>query len=83
MKIKGVVRQLDPVGRVVIPVEFRNIMGIKPGDPIEIVLQGNEVVLRKHSESCVFCGSTRGLKEFKGQIVCSRCVREISKTAGK
>lgn len=79
MKIKGVVRQLDPVGRVVIPVEFRNIMGIKPGDPIEIVLQGSEVVLRKYNESCALCGSTRGLKEYKGKLICSRCAREISK----
>lgn len=78
MKVKGVVRNLDPVGRVVIPVEFRNLLNIKPGDPLEILLQGNEIVIKKHSDFCIFCGSKRGLKEYRGRQVCSRCVSEIS-----
>ncbi|MCX7831496.1 MAG: AbrB/MazE/SpoVT family DNA-binding domain-containing protein [Actinobacteria bacterium] len=78
MKIRGVVRHLDPVGRVVIPIEFRNVLEIKPGDPLEIILQGNEVVIRRHTESCIFCGSSRSLKEFKGKKLCSRCQKSIS-----
>lgn len=79
MTVKGVVRQLDPVGRVVIPIEFRKLLDIKPGDPLEIILTGNEVVIRKFSEACVFCGSKEGLKKFKGLNVCSKCRKQLTK----
>lgn len=78
MKVKGVVRHLDPVGRVVIPIEFRNLLEIKPGDALEISLKGTEIVIKKHSDSCIFCGSTRGLKEFKGKLVCNRCQKSLT-----
>lgn len=78
MKIKGVVRQLDPVGRVVIPVEFRNLLDLKPGDPVEIILKSDTVEIKKFTEAtCVFCGSRRGLKEYKGKYICSRCLKNL------
>jgi transcriptional pleiotropic regulator of transition state genes len=78
MKIRGVIRQLDPVGRVVIPIEFRNLLDLKAGDPIEIILKEDSIELKKFTEaSCTFCGSKRGLKEFKGKYICSRCLKAL------
>ncbi|POO88702.1 AbrB family transcriptional regulator, partial [Clostridium sp. 2-1] len=57
MKSSGIVRNLDNLGRVVIPKEIRKVLGINEGDPIEIAKVNNDIVLRKYSKGCIFCGS--------------------------
>ena len=73
MKASGIVRNLDNLGRVVIPKEMRNLMAIKEGDPVEIIKVNNEVVVRKYSKGCIFCGSIQEISEFKEIIVCNEC----------
>ena len=79
MKESGIVRNVDNVGRVVIPVEIRKIMSISEGDPVEIVKENNQIILRKYHVGCIFCGEDNGIKEFKGMNVCSGCKKELAK----
>ena len=79
MKSTGIVRRADERGRVVIPIELRTQFGIAVKDPIEIFVDGTSIVLRKYEQSCIFCGNTENLKDFKGKLVCDNCSKEIFK----
>ena len=73
MKESGIVRNLDNVGRLVIPKEMRNIMGINEGDPLEIIQVNNEIVVKKYSKGCIFCGSDKEGVKFRDVLVCGGC----------
>jgi transcriptional pleiotropic regulator of transition state genes len=70
----GVVRRVDELGRIVIPVEIRKRFGIRQHDPLEISVRGDSVVLSKPRTSCVFCGSSKALQPFKERQVCGDCL---------
>jgi AbrB family transcriptional regulator, transcriptional pleiotropic regulator of transition state genes len=73
----GVVRHVDELGRIVIPVEIRKRFGIKMRDPLEITVRGDAVVLTKPRNACVFCSGSRALTEFRGRCVCRDCVNAL------
>ncbi len=75
MKSTGIVRKIDGLGRIVLPIELRKHMEIATGDDIEIFVDGNTIVLEKYSPSCVFCGSKDNLVDYEGKNVC-KCCRE-------
>ena len=77
MKNTGIVRDLDQLGRVVIPKELRTTFGIKEGDPIEILLNGSDIVLRKVENGCAFCSSNSDLVAFEGKSVCRKCLKKL------
>jgi len=77
MKASGIIRNVDPLGRVVIPKEMRKVLGINEGDPIEIVKVNNDIVLRKYSKGCIFCGSDEGILEFRDTLVCKECKQAL------
>lgn len=77
MKVSGIVRNVDPLGRVVIPKEIRKVLGISEGDPIEIVKVDNDVVLRKYNKGCIFCGNDKDIREFRNIIVCDGCKKAL------
>lgn len=77
MKASGIVRKLDPLGRVVIPKEIRKVLGINDGDSLEIAKVDNEVVVRKYRKGCIFCGSDEEVSEFKNMLVCSGCRKAL------
>ena len=64
LKDKGIVRRIDELGRVVIPIQIRNQLKIVEKDPIEIFVDGSSIVLRKYEPNCIFCGSTKDLYEY-------------------
>lgn len=74
MKPTGHVRRVDPMGRMVLPAELRQSLGIGDRDELEIYVEGENIVLVKYGPKCVFCGSREGLVEFKGKMVCRVCV---------
>lgn len=77
MKATGIVRKVDELGRVVLPIELRRTHGIAVGDPLEIYVNGKDIVLRKYAPGCTFCGIAEGdLKPFKNKLVCIDCVKE-------
>ncbi len=77
MKTTGIVRQLDTLGRVVLPIELRRSLNINPKDMLEIMVEGNSVVLRKYEPNCAFCGGEGKLASYKGKLICRRCLKEI------
>lgn len=77
MKSTGIVRKVDELGRVVIPIELRNNLGINEKDPIEIYVDGSSIILKKYQPNCIFCGGTKKLVEYKGKLVCSSCSKGI------
>lgn len=79
MKSTGIVRRVDELGRVVIPIEIRNKFEIAEKDPIEIYVDGSCIVLKKHEETCIFCGNNENLSEFKGKLVCNNCAKDFYK----
>lgn len=78
MKSTGIVRKVDELGRVVIPIELRNKFGIQEKDPIEIYVDGSSIILKKFEPNCVFCGNTKKLIPFKDKLICSKCSSSIS-----
>ena len=79
MKATGIVRKVDGLGRVVLPIELRRTLDISEGDSIEIFVADNTVVLKKHEPSCVFCGESKDVSGFKNKNICARCKIEIMK----
>lgn len=76
MKATGIVRKVDELGRIVLPVELRRTFGIDIKELIEIYVDESSIVLKKHQGSCYICGETKGLKLFKGKNICSGCIRD-------
>ncbi len=73
-------RCLDDFGRIVIPVEIRTHLGIVPQvDTVDIYSDGQNIILKKHESTCVFCGSSNNTFVFKSKTVCRECAKELSK----
>ena len=79
MKSTGIVRKMDELGRVVIPIEIRNQFNIMEKDPIEIYVDGSTIVLRKYEPNCIFCGNTENLINYNDKLICKECSKKISK----
>lgn len=78
MKATGIVRKVDELGRVVIPIELRNKFDIKGKDPIEIFVDSNTIVLKKYEPNCVFCGNTKELVSYNDKLVCEKCIEKLN-----
>lgn len=79
MKASGIVRKVDELGRIVLPIELRRTLGIEVRDPLEIYVDGESIMLRKYTPACVICGEVGDLVEFKGKKVCRKCIAETGK----
>lgn len=78
MNNTGIIRRIDELGRIVIPIEIRNNFDIKEKDPIEIYVDNDSIVLKKYEPSCFFCGESENIIEFKNKIICRKCVKAIN-----
>lgn len=79
MKSTGIVRKVDDLGRIVLPIELRRMLDIGERDELEIYMDGDKIVLQKYEPSCVFCSSSQGLLTFKGKNVCPTCIRNMAR----
>lgn len=77
MKSTGMVRKIDDLGRIVIPVEIRNNMDIKNRDALEIFVDGDKIILSKYEPACLFCGNADNVVYFKGKLICAECLEKI------
>lgn len=77
MKATGIIRKVDELGRVVIPIEIRNQFNIVEKDPIEIYVNDSSIVLTKYQPNCIFCGNTENLVEYKSKLVCNKCSKQL------
>ena len=81
MKATGIVRKVDGLGRVVLPIELRRTLGIDIKDPMEIFIDGEMIILRKYEPACTFCGSADNIKHIKGKNVCGECIEAMFNNA--
>ena len=79
MKSTGIVRKIDELGRIVLPMELRKTLNIQIKDPIEIYVEGDSVVLKKYEPTCIFCGGVTDVTSFKDKNICNQCKKELSK----
>ena len=77
MKATGIVRNVDELGRIVVPKEMRTKMEISCGDPVEIFVEGDKIVLRKYTTSCLFCESADAITVFNGKKICAKCLAKL------
>lgn len=74
MKSTGIVRKVDELGRVVIPIELRRTLDIAERDSLEIYVDGDKIILRKYEPACIFCGNAQDVEHFMGKNVCHNCM---------
>lgn len=78
MKSTGIIRKVDNLGRIVLPIELRRTMDIEERDELEIFMENDRIILQKYEMACIFCGSSRGLSLFRGKNICRECAKKIA-----
>jgi transcriptional pleiotropic regulator of transition state genes len=79
LKSTGIIRKVDELGRVVIPIELRRTLGISEKDGLEIYVDEDRIILRKLETACIFCSSTENVVEFKEKMICQACIADLSR----
>jgi len=79
MKTTGIIRRVDELGRIVLPIELRRSLDIAERDQLEICLDGDKIVLQKYEPACIFCGSSHALVKHRGKNVCHDCIQGMQK----
>ena len=79
MKSTGIVRKVDELGRIVLPIELRRTMDIAEKDAIEIYVDGASIILRKYEPTCIFCGDAKNVINYRGKNSCPNCLKEMKK----
>ena len=77
MKSTGIVRKVDELGRIVLPIELRRTMDIAEKDAIDIYVDGASIILRKYEPTCVFCGDAKNVTNYRGKNICPSCLKEL------
>ncbi len=81
MKSTGIVRKVDELGRIVLPIELRRTLDIAEKDSLEIYVDESSIILTKYEPACIFCGNAKGVENYKGKNICSSCMKEFKKKA--
>lgn len=82
MKDTGVIRKVDELGRFTLPMELRRKLNIEVGDPLEVFVDEDSIILRKYVASDIFTGATEDLIEFQGKKVARQTIIQLAKAAG-
>ncbi|MCL2436796.1 MAG: AbrB/MazE/SpoVT family DNA-binding domain-containing protein [Clostridiales bacterium] len=77
MKATGIVRKVDVLGRIVLPIELRKNLDIEREDPIEIYVDGEFILLKKYEPACIFCGNAKDIKRIRDKNICNGCIKEL------
>ena len=78
-KDTGIIREIDKLGRIVLPIELRRSMELESGDAVEIYVEGNSVILKKYRPSCIFCGNSEEVMSYRDKNICTSCLEELKK----
>jgi transcriptional pleiotropic regulator of transition state genes len=81
MKSTGIVRKVDELGRIVLPIELRRTLDIAEKDSLEIYVDESSIILTKYEPACIFCGNAKGVENYKGKNICTSCMKELKKKA--
>lgn len=79
MKSTGIVRRVDELGRIVIPIELRRTLDIDIKDSLEIYVDGEQIMLKKYERACIFCSEAKDVIDYKGKNICKSCLKELKK----
>lgn len=79
MKSTGIVRRVDELGRIVLPIELRRTLGIAERDALEIYVDGENIILKKYEPACIFCNNAKDVTVFRNRNICSECIAELKK----
>jgi transcriptional pleiotropic regulator of transition state genes len=79
LKSTGIVRKVDELGRVVIPIELRRTLNIEEKDSLEIYVDGEHIILKKYEPACIFCANAKDVIQYKGKNICPSCMEEFKK----
>ena len=79
MKSTGIVRKVDELGRIVLPIELRRTLEIAERDSLEIYVDGSTIILKKYEPACIFCGDAKDVINYKGRNICRTCLDEMKK----
>ncbi len=79
MKSTGIVRKVDELGRIVLPIELRRTLEIAERDSLEIYVEGSTIILKKYEPACIFCGDAKDVINYKGRNICRTCLDEMKK----
>lgn len=77
MKSTGIVRQMDSLGRIVLPIELRRTLDIAQKDSLEIYVDESAIILKKYQPSCIFCNNANDVVNYKGKNICKSCLEEL------
>lgn len=78
VKSTGIVRKVDELGRIVIPIELRRNLDIEEKDSLEIYVEDDHIILKKYTPACSFCSNAADVTVFKGKNICRDCLHEIA-----
>ncbi|MEF9969312.1 MAG: AbrB/MazE/SpoVT family DNA-binding domain-containing protein [Ruthenibacterium sp.] len=78
MKSTGIVRKIDDLGRVVLPIELRRVLDIDKDASLEIYVDNESIVLKKYQPACIFCGSADEVLQYQGRNICAQCRKAIA-----
>ena len=81
LKSTGIVRKVDELGRIVLPIELRRTLDLAEKDSLEIYVDGSQIILKKYEPSCIFCGDARNVVNYKGKNICTSCLNEMKDLA--
>jgi len=79
LKSTGIVRKVDELGRIVLPIELRHTLDIEPKDSLEIYVDGNTIMLRKYQPACIFCDDAKDVILFRGKNICTTCIKQLNR----
>lgn len=82
MKSTGIVRKVDELGRVVLPIELRRNLDIHEKDALEIFVDDDKIVLKKYQPADIFSGSMDDLIDYKGKKISKATIIELARIAG-
>jgi len=77
MKSTGIVRKVDELGRIVIPIELRRTLDIEEKDSLEIYVSDDTIMLKKYQPACIFCNDAKNVISYKGKNICRSCIEEL------
>jgi len=77
VKPVGVVRKVDQLGRIVLPKSLRKRYQMNEGDPVEILVQGDHIILERYKPKCIFCSNQDNVVEYNGRYICHGCLQEM------
>ena len=81
MKSTGIVRRVDELGRIVLPIELRRTLDITERDSLEIYVDGSSIILKKYQPACIFCDDAKDVVSYKGKNICAKCLNELKERA--